>query len=58
MDEAWRHACEVRWLAKRDGQAIANYLRLVVKHRGQEAADRLLADVRVLRSQVTNRKRG
>ncbi|WP_343618865.1 hypothetical protein [Ralstonia sp.] len=51
MDEQHRHECEVRTIAKWQGLEIADYLRLVEKHRGRQAADRLHADVRALRRQ-------
>ena len=44
-DEAHRHACEVRWLAARPTNAArAEYLALVEKRRGPEAASRLRRD--------------
>lgn len=48
-DEAWRHECEVRWLARKHGQEIAGFLRKVEKHRGRPAADKLASDVRAAR---------
>ncbi len=57
-DEAWRHECEVRWLAAKPGQRIAEYLKVVEKQRGRPAAEKLLEDVRELRSKVTSRKAG
>ncbi|WP_425306681.1 DUF7696 family protein [Cupriavidus pauculus] len=57
-DEAWRHECEVRWLAKKTGQQIADFLTLVQKWRGRAAAERLVADVRALRLRATSQKRG
>lgn len=50
--ESWRHQCEVRWLLRRIDQASDKrktsdeYIGLVRKSRGDDAADKLLADVR------------
>ncbi|WP_029307757.1 MULTISPECIES: DUF7696 family protein [Cupriavidus] len=52
-DEAWRHECEVQWLAGRPGQEIADYLRKVENKRGRPTADKLASDVRAVRR--TNR---
>ena len=48
-DEQHRHECEVRTIAKWQGLEIADYLRLVEKHRGRSAADRLHSDVQKAR---------
>lgn len=51
-DEAWRHECEVQWLARRPGQEIADYLRKVESKRGRPAAQQLHSDVRKARQAV------
>lgn len=46
--ERYRHDCEVRSLVakyqKEGGEAVKVFLAQVAKHRGQPAADRLMAD--------------
>jgi hypothetical protein len=45
-DEAHRHACEVRWVAKLPSHAARReYLDGVERHRGQAVAQRLRMDV-------------
>jgi hypothetical protein len=50
--EAFRHQCEVNWLvrkienARNKKTAADEYIALVRKHRGDDAADKLLADAR------------
>ena len=52
QSEAFRHTCEVNWLvrkiehAKDKKLASDEYIALVRKHRGDPAADKLLADTR------------
>lgn len=48
-DEAWRHECEVRWLAGMPGWRIAEYLKAAEEKRGRPAAEKLLSDVREAR---------
>ncbi|WP_420868792.1 DUF7696 family protein [Cupriavidus pauculus] len=48
-DEAWRHECEVRWLAERSDADVTAYLVKVEKHRGRPAAVQLASDIRALR---------
>lgn len=51
MDGQYRHECEVRQVAQWPAPRIVAYLQDVEKHRGRKAAERLQADVRVLRRQ-------
>lgn len=50
MDEsdAYRSACETRWLAAQPEFARIEYCRLVTKHRGREAAEALYRAARSL----------
>lgn len=48
-DEAWRHECEVRWLAPLPDWQVTEYLTKVEKGRGRDAAVRLAADMRTHR---------
>jgi hypothetical protein len=52
QSEEFRHTCEVNWLVRKienanDKKLAADeYITLVRKHRGNSAADKLLADTR------------
>jgi len=52
QSEEYRHTCEVNWLvrkidhAKDKKLAADEYIALVRKHRGDAAADKMLADTR------------
>ncbi len=48
-DEAYRHECEVRWLAPLPDWRVTEYLTKVEKARGREAAVKLASDVRAAR---------
>lgn len=56
--ESHRAACEARWLLTILKPKRLDYMTLVAKHRGQEAADRLRADAMTLREQSRSGQRG
>lgn len=48
-DEAFRHACEVRWCVRHfwpNGERMADHLKLIERRRGKPAANQLRKDVR------------
>lgn len=48
-DEAYRHECEVRWLAPMPDWRVTEFLAKVEKHRGRPAAVKLASDMRAAR---------
>lgn len=44
--EAYRHACEVRWVLEHDAAWFRAYIKGVAEKRGKDAAKRLWDDVR------------
>jgi hypothetical protein len=62
QSEEFRHTCEVNWLvrkidhAKDKKLAADEYIALVRKHRGNAAADKLLADTRKAWTEKNGRK--
>ncbi|WP_455423714.1 DUF7696 family protein [Cupriavidus pampae] len=48
-DEAWRHECEVRWLAALPDDRVIAFLTVVEKRRGRSVAEQLASDMRAHR---------